>query len=746
MEAGASIGGRGGGDAVSWERILGPLLLILALGFQAVWLAPELEIERYPTNDHLLHHFLSVRLVEAAGQDGNVLDPWVGELAFGYPFWRTYHPLSHGATALAMAAGGPLADSWTVYAFLVWLLGCLVPAAFYAGARLLGLRSPEAGLAALLALLPSASGHFYGYGLGYDAFVWRGTGLYAQLWAFLLFPLALGACARALRDGRGRTRAGVAVGLTFLAHVAWGYAAGLSAVVLALGLPGTREEERLALRLRRRAGHLAWIAGSALSMTLFVIVPGILHRPWTNHSRWAGAWKWDSFGASEISKALARGDLFDAGRPPVLTLLVAVGCVALLVKPPPRAGRVPAILAILWLLVFFGRPTWGEWLHLLLIPGDLHLHRFQGVFQACAVLAAAAGAGIVLRAAGRLRPAWGGPAASLLLLALLLPLLWERGLYLRENAEMGRRHVEAWRAEEADLEAVAHDLREAMARRPGRAYAGISVGWGAEFRVGASPFYHLFAREGLPNASFGGHSMAAPVDVLPLADPARPAHLVQFGVRYVVVPADAPPLPGTSLLARHGRFALSELDRRDAGYLAPARVGPRCPSLFPCTQVWVETALPEAGVLPELPPSDRGDPGPLDGAVEPGALRDLPVLPPLAGAVDVAPTEPGRYAGEVSLESPGAVVLRTTYDPGWRAFAGEELGELETLRVVPGFLAVELPAGETRLMIEWFPSPWKLPLLALGLLAVGGLALAEKKVCPRTDPSGDGDGSTGREE
>jgi hypothetical protein len=47
-----------------------------------------------------------------------------------------------------------------------------------------------------------------------------------------------------------------------------------------------------------------------------------------NHSRWEPAFKWDSFGAPFILSELFSGRLLDAGRPPILSLLLAVGTIA----------------------------------------------------------------------------------------------------------------------------------------------------------------------------------------------------------------------------------------------------------------------------------------------------------------------------------------------------------------------------------------------------------------------------------
>ena len=67
--------------------------------------------------------------------------------------------------------------------------------------------------------------------------------------------------------------------------------------------------------------------------------------------------------------------------------------------------------AVLWLLVFFGRPTWGPLLLLLGATRDLHLHRVVGAVQIFFVLLAAIAMAAGWRELARRGYVVGGPAA-----------------------------------------------------------------------------------------------------------------------------------------------------------------------------------------------------------------------------------------------------------------------------------------------------------------------------------------------
>src|SRR5204862_1512677 len=175
--------------------------------------------------------------------------------------------------------------------------------------------------------------------------------------------------------------AGLLLGLTFLAHFIFGFIAALSLLVLSF-LPNR-------LELRQRLARIAVLACIAFSVSAFQLLPMLQDGFLVNHSRWEGQWKWDSFGASYVFRSLLRGDLFDYGRLPVLSLLVLVGALACIVKMSKgaiRSGESDSLSetyrflllgAVLWLLLFCGRPAWGV-LFTLLHADQLQLHRLLG--------------------------------------------------------------------------------------------------------------------------------------------------------------------------------------------------------------------------------------------------------------------------------------------------------------------------------------------------------------------------------
>src|SRR6266581_1395656 len=315
---------------------LGVFLLACGIGFNALFLAPELRIGRVPLNDLVFHRAASERLEASLEHGEPFLDPWVAEWSLGYPVWRSYQPLAHLLGALVLHIGRSFADPAAVFAALLYLLVVAFPLSVYVGARWTGLSPPAAGLAAVLVLASSSAGDLDSYGLGYGSLTWRGSGLYSQLVALHLLVLALGAVVRALDARAWRPVASALLALTLLAHVVVGYVAFLSSAVLtAVGPRGWRAE---------RLVRLGTVALPALFLAAWFLVPLFGALSSVNHSRWEAAWKWDSYGAPFILRELFSGRLLDFGRPPVLTLLVGCGAVgALLSLREPLSRRLLAL-------------------------------------------------------------------------------------------------------------------------------------------------------------------------------------------------------------------------------------------------------------------------------------------------------------------------------------------------------------------------------------------------------------------
>src|SRR5262249_27888808 len=143
-------------------------------------------------------------------------------------------PLAHLLVAAIYFLFGKTISLMTVFVWVRFLAVILLPLSFYAAARLFELSEPAALAAAVLAPLISSSGL---YGLEYGSYLWAGSGLFPQSVAAHLLLLSLGLGYRAIRRGIGTTLPGAMLGLTFLAHLIYGYMGAVSLCLVAV-LPG----------------------------------------------------------------------------------------------------------------------------------------------------------------------------------------------------------------------------------------------------------------------------------------------------------------------------------------------------------------------------------------------------------------------------------------------------------------------------------------------------------------------------
>jgi len=693
----------------------GLALLACALAFGAIGLRAEPRIGRVPLNDAVFHLAAAERLGEAVGQGEPFLDPWVSEWALGYPVWRSYQPLPHLVAAVCLRAAEPVAEHAATFAWLQYVLLVLLPASVYAGSRLLGLGSTAAGFASLLVVAPSGAGELGRFGLGYGAFVWRGSGLYTQLVALHGLALGLGFAVRALDTGRHRATAALLMAVTALSHVVFGYVAPVSVALFALvGPPGERS---------RRLVRLATVLLPALALLAWFVVPLALSGAEVNHSRWEAQWKWDSFGAPHILRALVSGQLLDSGRGPWLSVLCLAGALAAAWRIREPLPRRLVALATLWLALLFGRETWGGLLLLAGVPGDLPLHRLQAPFELAAVLLAAWGTDRLVRTAAAAWRPWGWALAAGAATACLF-MGAERAAFLREGARWGDESLAAFAASRADLEASLADVRALLAETPGRAAAGLAGGWGGGFKVGAVPFFAFLTRAHVDQASFLYHAMSSTADLMPLRDEASAAHAAVFGLRAVVAPSSRAMPAYLVRRAVHGPFAVYAASRE--GYFGLVDVGARYTgprsTITEASTAWLGSPLPRAGVVVAL------GPGASDAFPAVGRWQALPPPGPDSrvpcGRVVSEAKRGETYGAHLALARPCHAFVKVTWYPDLVATVDGAPAPL--LRVTPGFAAVALPAGEHEVSVAYRPGPLKPILFGLGLACFAGFVLVRR--------------------
>jgi hypothetical protein len=704
---------------------LAPLALVGAAVLFGLWmLRPELVDVAYP-NDASIHDSM-VRWAADRIREGHLpFDGWYPPLSLGASRFHHYQSLPHILTGGLSVLFGAGTFRWSLYLLLAtW------PIAVYLGARLFELDRWSAAVAAAVSPLVASAA---GLGFEWGSYVWRGSGVWAQLWGMWALPFAWALGWRGVSRRGGMAPAAIAIGVTICLHLLTGYLALLALGVWVLIVP---------TGFARRLLRAALIGAGSLAVAAWMLIPLVADAGWTIHDEAStGTFYYDSFGARKILGWLVRGQLFDARRwLGTISVLALLGLIAAAVRwRRDETGRALVGIGLLSLLLFFGRPTLGWAIDLLPGAQDLFLRRYLvGVHLAGVLLA---GLGAVWAARGirdrfrvwlpDLRPAVVvGVFAAALVLALA-PAVFERAGFERTGA----RWIDEQRVADAtDGAAFARLVERADAAAPGRVFAGLRSRSGSIFKIGQVPAYIWLLRTQADGLGFTRPTWSLMSGAEARFDPARASHYDLFGVRYVIGPRDQEPVAATRRLATDGPFALWEV--ATAG---PLRVvdtsGPIAATrddLTTATSAFLRSDLPDRGRYPTVAFGGRPAAAPTlaEGHDPEGPAGE--VLETEASSAD------GRFSGRVRAARPAAVALAASFDPRWTATVDGRPVPVQML--APALVGVPVPAGEHRVAFVYEPiSSWAYALwFGLGIGAVWLLAALDRRWHPGAADPDDG--------
>ncbi len=708
------------------SALLATLLLLGAVAFNLTVLWPEVAVETPTLNDNTLHLALVQRAADALERGEDPTDPWVPTFVEGYPLFHHYQHLPHVATALIYAALGRAVPAQRVLNWVQLLLLSTFPLSLYWTGRRLGFAAVPSAVAGVVSSLLATNGL---YGLDWASYLWRGYGLYTQLWGMWLLGPAIAGLYVTLVRGRGYAGTGLLLAGMILSHTVLGYAALLTGGLIAL-LGGGRD-------LWRRAGRLAIVGLLTLAASAYFLVPFIADRLYMNRSVWEDAGKYNAYGWEWTLRALVRGDLLDYGRFPSLTLLAALGvgvCIAR--RQQGEHYRLLVLFPLFWLLLYFGRPTWGVLLNLLPLSRDLHLHRLIAPVHLGAIGLAGVGlAWLIQQAAKGLtgkRQVWLTALAGLAAAGLLLPAYLERIEYTSYNARWMRESQAAFQADGGQWDRLLADLR---ALPPARVYAGRGANWGKEYRIGSVPVYALLAANRIDNPGYLYHALSLNADIEGYLDESRPATFNLFNLRYIITPDGQPAPAFARFLAAHGRHRLYEVETTGYFDLVDSDVtlygNPR--DWFEAARAWLHSGLVEARQHPAIvlgaKPAAEGLTLPLNAAPEYLTGLPLPQHEPCGRMLDEQ-VAGNLYAAEFEADRPCWLLFKATFHPGWRATVDGEPAETQML--APSFVGVAVEPGEHRAELRYKPPALRLWLLLAGLGALLLAAIAEQVVKRQT--------------
>jgi hypothetical protein len=740
---------------VEKSAILCAAFLVLVTAWTVLVLSPAVTVMEDGGWDNSFHCSITAATERILREDPrNLFDSWFDEWNLGFPIFHYYQH----APYIIMAALHTALPSVPLHLFFnisIVALIALFPLACYGGARMAGFDRPSSLAAALLCNLVRSTSLF---GMEPDSYI--RVGVYTQLWASVLFPLAFGASTAAIREGKRRAPAVVLTALTVLSH-------SLLGVMLLISLTLVPIADRLAGRGSRgawaRTLELIFLAAGATS---YWWVPMALTATFVTPEPWIGAELLRSYGPIKALGNLVSGRLLDYARFPFITLLVFAGLVLAVLR---RSGAL--VLAgcgfLSALVLFFGAPGPAALLHLLPLLRNFPLERFVFMVHFFAVLLAAAALGEILAmirlSGGSEAPALpgimgtgssakpsssgGAPAVAAVLLIMLVPLadMWP---YCRMRIS----NLQGYRASESYRSRLLHAFDMLKKLLDGRVLT-----WGRDdhcihyvsgltpLKTGKPVIYGLSAATGI-------HSMG--FYYTQFLDRWNPAHFDLFNARwYLSESGSRKDAPFAKDLDSAPVFRIREL--RTSGFfgyaqgalaLSADRIKAREAVLS-----WMKGPWLPAGLFVIMREEGFGTQGetPLveikaDGAAEAhGVLQSwgfegrspwkiFDKIPPGHrdgqagwGRVETEERSLNHYAARVSIRRPGFLLLKTVFHPGWNAAVDGKPVRISTLS--PCFMGVYLDKGAHKVEFTYRCSALKLWLLASGAVLVVWLALCDPK-------------------
>jgi hypothetical protein len=692
--------------------VLASIVLVPTL-LNAIALLPEITVPAPSLNDDV-YHMLFIQNAAAALTDGrNLLDQWLPQVETGVPQFFYYQHLAALVVVALQRMSFNTVDLFTVFNVVRYVLMVTFPFTVFLSMRWMGFSTVAAAIAAAASSLLSAN---FKYGFEYDSYVWRGLGLFTQLFAMHLTFLTIAAFYQAIHLGKRLWLAGILFGLLTLTHLLYAYMAGMALVLIVIwGLSRTD--------IRDRLWRIVVVGGAGAIISSYQWLPLIGATAFDNVSPYLQPEKYDSYGAPQILSWLVSGDVFDHGRLPVLTILFALGVVAAVLSRS-RIALLSVGLFVLWLVAWFGRPTLGALADLFPLHQALLFHRFSGGVDLAAILLMGLGGALIW---GLLQPDrrwWRLGLAAVILQAALLPAYLERSDFYKVNTALLQGTYDAV-ANDQDGQVILATLKTLP---PGRIFAGLPATYGGspEMTVGGVKFYNLLTFNGLDGFAPPNESMSLNADFIWDFREGEYADYQLYDVRYLVVPSGHAVASFLTPILRTSRYDLYSAPT--SGYAEYVGIEARVAmatqaDLFQSNLAWERGAQPGAirtYLRYDYPSRTLGS-----GASASPACPD-------GGHTDYELFEPGRLNLVVRCSADATLILKVTYHPNWKVTVDGT--PVDTFMVSPSYIGISLPAGTHQVDAVYEATPIKTPLLILGLITLVALLGLRERLDAFPDP------------
>jgi hypothetical protein len=704
------------------EKGMGILFVTLAIIINAIVLRSELTSSTLSINDEVLHYTATQDSISALRQGLDPTDFWLSQIGMGYPLFHHYQNLPQLVLTVLNLATSSFLTLASLFNISRYFLLILFPLSIFWSMRRFGFNYLAAGLSALFASLLSTNGL---YGFDWGSYVWKGYGLYTQLWAMFFIPLALAEIYRAVKGEQSLFWPVFLTTIVLLSNLLYGYILFLSAIFFVF------------LRMNRteifsRFKHLVLVFILVGIVNVAFILPSFLDRNYFNQTIWFPSYRYDSYGYSWVLSNLFKGNLFDFGRFPSFTILFFLGIIALIVSKRYREEKnlILLLLTVVWLLLYFGRATWGAIFNVLPLSSDLQMNRFIGGFHLASIMLIGAGLSQIWYLLNKHLARYSF-LILFVIIAFLSPIYIERAQYSQQDGQLLAQNNQVLSGEQKEISAITSTLKDLP---PGKVFAGLPTSWGNSqyYRIGSIPFYAIFPQVGLDSFGYAYHAFALSDDVRLLFNDAKPVQYNLFDIRYVLLHKSWTPASFYTPVKEFDNYVLYQVPGTGYFDLVDATAvfyGSRS-DFYQANSRWLLSSLPDTKQNPILviegkPKNTSGLPVFSFQEINDSILSSLDQSKTgvAAGKIIDEKAQTNKYSVQFEADRDSYLMLKSNYHPGWHVYLDNM--EVAPVMLVPGFVGIKIQPGIHQALFVYRSPTWRLPLMALGaiiLVALMGLS------------------------
>ncbi|KKQ01646.1 MAG: hypothetical protein US11_C0005G0002 [Candidatus Roizmanbacteria bacterium GW2011_GWA2_36_23] len=680
-----------------------------------------------------------------------LLDSFNERWSEGFPLAMYYSHLPQAAIALLGYVKIITLDQW--FNLIKYLMLVLLPVSFFVGARRMGFNYISAVAAAVFSQIIFTDGL---YGIDVSSFLWRGWGLSSQLFAVFFLPLAFSYSYGYFSENKGFGKALLFNFLVAESHSGVFFMLALSYIVIFLF--------ELAIKLRFDTAppinffkrFFIFCLLNLLILSYFLI-PFFFYNNYRGYSNWDSLWKFNSYGWKQIVIWLFNGNIFDFGRLPFISILAALGFFI----ARKRSEIIFSILFFFYLMLYFGRATFGNLIDV--IPGfsEFHLSRFIVMVQFSGIFLAAASIESIFRNLdivffalknfpsqlnGLFKSSKKISAISnitkLIVVILLIYLIYQAEKpiikYAGENNNLISEFNKKYTAEEKSYKQILDKLKTLP---KARVYAGRPGNWGRNMTIGGNQLYMALSKDGIPVIGFAPESWSPNSEYDQFFNEQDKDFYDLYNVGYIVSTVDFTPPDFAKPVFKTGRYQLYEVETNGWFTLAKSdlTVSSDKTNLFNVTKLWMESNQLKNNNYPKI---SYSEPDYIFGKKSLRMLNEHEYTDEYAFSKSLwndnpFAIRPASLEAKLTLKKETHVnqtfettfsldkdcrncilVLKNTFHPNWKVVINGK--KTKEFAVFPYYLGVELnKAGEYKVTATYSPGNLKMLLLTSELVILG---------------------------